>query len=95
MKCCQCLWIVNVASVSGLSMLPVSLDCQCCQCLWIVNVTGVSGLSMTLTIQRHWQHWAQDTERKIINTTQKTTRMNNTDKTKILEVSAMDLFLFM
>ena len=32
-QCCLCLWIVNVACVCRLSMLPVSVDCQRCLCL--------------------------------------------------------------
>jgi hypothetical protein len=30
--------VSNVAGGTGLSMLPVSLNCQCCLCHWIVNV---------------------------------------------------------
>ena len=38
-QCCLCPWIVNVACVTGLSML-------CCLCPWIVNVACVPELSM-------------------------------------------------
>ena len=37
--------VSNVACVTGLSMLPVSLNCQCCLCHWIVNVACVPELS--------------------------------------------------
>jgi hypothetical protein len=36
--------VSNVAGGTGLSMLPVSLNCQCCLCHWIVNFSIASSV---------------------------------------------------
>jgi hypothetical protein len=45
--------VSNVAGGTGLSMLPVSLNCQCCLCHWIVNVM----LPVSLNCQCCLCHW--------------------------------------
>jgi hypothetical protein len=53
-RCCQYLWILDVASISEFLVLPVYLKSRCCQYLWVLGVASISEIPvLPVSLSQH------------------------------------------